>query len=67
MQSDHETVLAGSFPRDRYRPGGHRPLLQTDMEIDHPLVAGGLGAAHALSHPDADVARTRPALDAPLI
>ena len=47
-QPDHETVLVGRVPRHRCGPGGHGTLLQRDMEIDHALVAGGLGAEHTV-------------------
>jgi hypothetical protein len=48
MQPDNETVPMGSLLRHCCRPGGHRPLLQRDVEIDLALVAGGLGAEHAV-------------------
>ena len=51
-QPDHETVPMGSLARHRCGPVGHGPLLQRDLEIDLPLVAGGLGAEHAVKPVD---------------
>jgi hypothetical protein len=51
-QPDHETVPMGSLARHRCGPVGHRPLLQRDLEIDLPLMAGGLGAEHAVKPVD---------------
>jgi hypothetical protein len=51
-QPDHETVPMGSLARHRCGPVGHGPLLQRDLEIDLPLMAGGLGAEHAVKPVD---------------
>jgi hypothetical protein len=47
-QPDNETVPMGSLPRHRCGFSGHRPVLQRDMETNLALVAGGLGAEHAV-------------------